>query len=131
MDEERQILTLYRALNNLDIGKGRRIDKGDVFMSDRIAKKNLEKLEELGKVVQVSTPPLGALPDWQTRAKDLAKKVGITTVEDLLNSDAEIVAERMNISVKKVQSWRTEILSLFVITRDGDGGCVARRNRNK
>lgn len=130
-EQERETITLYRALTNLDTGRGRIIEKGDVFFSNRLTTAAREKLEKLGRISYVSTPPLSALPDWDIRAKELSKHVGIATVEDLLNSDADIVAERMGVTVKKLTSWKTELLSMFVIPRSGDGGCVAKRNLNK
>ena len=112
---------IYRALSRLEAGKGRMIERGCVFVDSALSPGVAEKLEKMGRVAIVHTPPISALPDWAIRSKILVK-ADIITVEQLVGADASAVAKATKTPEAKIREWQKEILSIFVVNHPKRSG---------
>ena len=95
---------LYRILDNLEWGSGRRLAKGSHDALKGVSDETIAILLKRGVISQVHAPPLGVLPEWDDRAEAL-KGVGVEDVSDLLEADPSALAEELDTPVEEVERY--------------------------
>lgn len=106
-------MAIYRIRNNLAIGE-RVIERGTLERLDLSADK-IARLEEVGAISRIAAPPLAVLPGWEARSNRL-EKLGIITVEDLLDAEAGDVAKKLRLKAETVKGWQTDVIEWMRIT---------------
>lgn len=93
---------LYRILDDLVFSDRTRYEKGQVLALREVKKEVLDALLVSGAVSEAHTPPLNVLPGWQKKAEVL-EAVGVTTISDLVEADAEGLSEKLDITEEALQ----------------------------
>lgn len=106
-------MAIYRALNTLS-GVCQR---GDLTRLTHLTPEQIAKLERVGAVAPISSPPLAVLPEWAIRAGKLAK-AGIVTVEQLLEAEAESVAKTLRVKVETAKQYQADAEQFLVIQEE-------------
>lgn len=101
-------MAIYRALKNLNIGKGRTIPAGSIFNIGRLSEKVVPILEKKHAIARIAAPPLSVLPGWAKRA-DALQKCGIMDAEQLLDASAMELAQQADIAIDVINKWQNEI----------------------
>jgi hypothetical protein len=111
---------LYRVLRALDAGSKRGIiqaadEHGRQVITDLewLNRKQRKALVNCGAVAPVAPPPLNVLPGWRLRAGKLVK-FGIETAVDLLETDAEWLANCLGYRASTVKRWQREVREYLV-----------------
>lgn len=100
-------MAYYRVLSRpIFIKEGNIIGEGIVFNEGRLSGKAIKILLEMGKIAEVSFPPLEVIPGWKIRA---AKVKDMQTVE-FLDAPNEELAVKMKTKPDTIESWKAEIL---------------------
>jgi len=105
-------MTLYRALSNLEAGKGVIIPKGSVITGERLGETVALKLERLGRLSRVAAPPLAVLPGWSARAKKLERS-GLVDAEQFIGMDTARLAQWLGVKAPKIEEWKSELLEFL------------------
>jgi len=92
-------MTTYRVIKRTPLSTGQ--EQGDLVDSSRFKQSTLDRLIISGTIAEVFMPPLAELPGWAGRAARL-EPLGIVTVNDLIESDAETIK-----AIKKEFKYRT------------------------
>ncbi|MFA5714361.1 MAG: hypothetical protein WC998_01300 [Candidatus Paceibacterota bacterium] len=99
-------MTYYRALEDLNAGHNNIIANGIVFKESRLSPKAVTILAEMGRIAEVSFPPLEVIPGWKIRA---AKVKNMSTVE-FLDAPNDELAVKMKTKPDTIEAWKAEIL---------------------
>lgn len=101
-------MPVYRVLKRLDRGSSI-IEPGRLMQIDWLSPANIARLEVVGAVARVHGPPLEALPGWRLRSERLAD-IDITTAEEFLEADRDLVAAHMEAQTRTVDKWTTDLI---------------------
>ena len=111
---------LYRVLRALDAGSKRGVipavdEAGQAVITDLSWLKGRQRqaLVRCGAVSVVAPPPLDVLPGWKLRAKKL-DKFGIRDAVQLLETDAEWLANCLGYKARTVEKWQNEVRAYLV-----------------
>lgn len=103
-------MSIYRALNNLsNVAK-----RGELTRLSHLTPEQIAKLERVGAVAPIATPPLSELPEWAIRAGKLAK-AGISTAEQFLEADVEAITKVLRVKPETAQQYQQEVETFLVI----------------
>lgn len=99
---------MYRVLRKLHF-RGKVILRGVLLSGDKFTPEVYDKLQAVGAIAPVSTPPLAELPGWGRRAVRLGK-IGIVTIIQLMECKEVEVGEKLHVRPDTVLEWRKEAL---------------------
>jgi hypothetical protein len=119
-------MPIYRTLKPLTRGFKKEIPRGKIIDITWLRPEQIEKLEQVGAISPLRTPPLHKLPGWKLRAKKL-QKVGVSSVEAFLEADPATLAEQVDVQPRTVKKWRDDLMSWLVIP--DDAGCCGKGRR--
>jgi hypothetical protein len=99
-------MPLYRILQR--ISKGGSV--GDIVPCYTWPGEHREKLEEVGAIAMIATPPLSELPGWEERAT-LLEIEGVLMLDEFVCTDAKILASILSATAGEIEQWKKELLS--------------------
>ncbi|MDD5517861.1 MAG: hypothetical protein PHV98_00735 [Candidatus Omnitrophica bacterium] len=99
-------MAYYRSLTKLDAGHNNVIDEGIVFNERRLSSKAITILAEMGRIAEVSFPPLDVIPGWKVRAA----KVKEISTQEFLDAPNNVLAVKMKTKPDTIEAWKAEIL---------------------
>lgn len=99
---------IYRLLDNLSYRDGRFLEKGTLQRLDDLSPGKIAILLERGAIAIPASPPLAALPGWETRAKRLEGRCEIVTIIQLLDANPQSVATALRTRAETVRAWQAE-----------------------
>lgn len=96
-------MPLYRVLRPLP-----NAPRGTISDLTHIRPDALAKLQELGMIAPVSSPPLSILKGWSVRGKKFEKE-GVMTVAQFLETDSAVLARIAGRSVEVIEQWKGQL----------------------
>lgn len=102
---------MYRLLTALSMPDGAFWPEGKVDRLAMLSPRVLGLLEDAGRIVPISTPPLAVLDGWVVRARRLKARAGIETVEALVEADVGETAALIGVQPETIARWREEALA--------------------
>lgn len=106
-------MPLYRVLERLDKGH-RIIEPGEVISLSWLNEQQIDRLIVRGAVSRLQAPPLHILPGWKLRAARL-HKLGVTDVEQFLESDNEALAAGMEVKPTTIEAWKKDVWGWLIV----------------
>lgn len=94
----------YQVVKNLSNG----MQPGEVHNFGHLSEKTIEKLQRVGAIRKLLSPPLIELTGWSRRAARLAER-GIVSLDDFLDADPATIAEFMKVKLSTVDQWRAQL----------------------
>ncbi|MDZ4768356.1 MAG: hypothetical protein SGJ24_04445 [Chloroflexota bacterium] len=98
------------------------IATGTLTRLEWLAPTDIAKLVAVGAAARVVTVPLAVLPGWEKRAMWLSD-APIADGEQLIEADADSVAELIPVSAGEIRAWQDEMIALLTLTHDDGCGC--------
>jgi hypothetical protein len=114
-------MALYRVLRAMEKGNIT-YKRGDIVSAETFDEAAIAKLEFVGALSKISSPPIAEIQGWEGRAKKL-EGMGITTIEHMLESDVSDVASKMRVNRATVHRWRDELEAQLAPPELGCEGC--------
>ena len=99
-------MALYRILQNVSKG-GKR---GEIVSGSTWPPEHLTRLEAVGAIIPISTPPLSELPGWEERAI-LLEEEDVFMLDEFVEADPERLANRLSITTGEVARLKIELLT--------------------
>ena len=84
------------------------IPRGSKTQLEWLNEDTQQVLVRKGAVREVESPPLSELAGWQTRARRLEPH-GIKTMDDMMEADANELAEALGVKSVTVEKWQDEL----------------------
>lgn len=103
---------MYRMTRNTPLSTGQRY--GDIIRDGDLKPATISRMLESGTLVQIDTPPLSELPEWDKRA-EMFSRAGIVTIQDLLEADVVGLARQLKRSVRQVKQWQDEAMAWLTL----------------
>lgn len=103
-------MPLYRTLERIIFDDDVVFDQFIVSPLKGVPKAILDILLARGRIVEIQTPPLAALPGWEDRAAML-EPLGIEDVSQLVDADLDEVAESLDTPVESLRAAALEAQS--------------------
>jgi hypothetical protein len=100
-------LPLYRALRDLSVTGGQVLPRGGLYWLAHLDRESVAALKRCGAITEALSPPLMALPGWQTRGEQLGA-LGVKTVSQFVGTDADALAAHLEVKAETVQRWKQE-----------------------
>jgi hypothetical protein len=102
---------LYRWTKRTPASTTPPIKYGEVILwnDSRLNQSVKETMIKSGTLMEVSTPPLSELPDWEERAAILAT-AGIITISDLVAANEKTLSRRLKKTPNTIKNWKSEAL---------------------
>ena len=103
-------MSLYRILQR--INKGGPV--GAIVPCYTWPREHREKLEAVGAIARISTPPLSELSGWEERAA-LLEAEGVTMLDEFICDEAGQLASILSATVEAVEQWKVELLKFLEV----------------
>lgn len=100
---------MYRILDSLRWGNGRRLKAGTLDPLKGVSSKVRAILEARGAISRIVAPPLRIMPGWKERAEKL-EQAGVEDVNDLLDADLRVLSEELDTPVEDLEQSVEEAL---------------------
>jgi len=82
---------------------------GSIVRDGDLPPNAIKKLLAKGILVREVTPPLSEIPNFEDRAKQLAK-AGVITVTDLVETDVKTTAKKIRKSQSTIRRWQMDAI---------------------
>ena len=103
---------MYRALANLNVGKGVMIKKGQAFSKRRMSPVIAEQLLLAEKLAEVNAPPIATIPLIRDYSRRLSK-VSVKNADTFVDTDPQELAGVMKLDVDRVIKLQEEICRML------------------